>query len=77
MHSNVNRPSSVEIFFDAISGIINLSSFDKQKAASAIGLDKLTGSQLYKNLDGVGVAVVGIVLLIVVIGAVYLLSKRV
>jgi len=77
MHSNIYPPSSVELVFDAVSGIINLSSFDKQKAAAAIGLDKLTRSQFYKSLDGVGVALVIIVLLLLVIGAVFLISKRV
>jgi len=50
---------------------------DKKWVASAIGLDKLTRSQFYKSLDGVGVALVAIVLLLFVIGAVFIISKRV
>ena len=41
MKSNMFTPSSVEIVITSVAGIINLSSLDKQKAASYIGLDKL------------------------------------
>ena len=41
MHSNMFAPSSVELVISSISGIINLSSFDKEKAATLLKLDSL------------------------------------
>ena len=45
--SNMILPASVEIVIDAISGIINLSSLDKQKIASNLHLDAITKSDVY------------------------------
>ena len=45
--SNMVLPASVELAIDSISGIINLSSLDKQKIASILHLETITHSDFY------------------------------
>jgi hypothetical protein len=45
--SNMVPPASVELVIDAISGIINLSSLDKQKIATFLQLNAITNSDVY------------------------------
>jgi hypothetical protein len=45
--SNMVPPASVELVIDAISGIINLSSLDKQKIAAVLHLNAITNSDVY------------------------------
>jgi len=76
MKSNMLLPSSVELVFTSISGIINLSSFDKQKIASYLKLDKLQQSEVYQSLDGIALAGIGILILIAVCGTAIYITKR-
>jgi len=40
-------PASVEVAIDAVAGIINLSSFDKQKIANKLRMDVITDSEIF------------------------------
>ena len=70
-------PSSVEVVINSVSGIINLSSLDKQQAASFIGLDSLKDSEVFQSLDGVALAAIGILIFIALCGLAIVITKRV
>ena len=44
---DLQEPASVDLIVDSISGIINLSSLDKQKIASSLHLDAITNSTVF------------------------------
>jgi hypothetical protein len=75
LHSNTPAPASVEIVVGQITGIINLSSIDKNAIAKALHLDVITQSAVFQSLDGVALSAIGIILAVVVIGLAILLSR--
>jgi hypothetical protein len=60
---------------DQITGIINLSSIDKNAIARYLHLDVITQSAVFQSLDGVALSAIGIILAVVVIGLSILLSR--
>ncbi len=62
-------PAAVSIMINTITGIINLSSLDKQRMTEMLHMDqtKLTNDGLLNNLDGVAFSAIFILLLVVVL----------
>ena len=77
LRSNMFPPASVDIVINTVSGIINLSSLDKKKIASTLYLDAITNSTFFQSLDGVALSAIGIFFLLLVIGTIILISKKV
>ncbi len=74
--SNIFAPSSVEIVIESISGIINLSSLDKQQIAEKLRLDTVSKSKVFQSLDGVALSAIFILLALLVIGLALVISRK-
>ena len=74
--SNIFAPSSVEIVIESISGIINLSSLDKQQIAEKLRLDIISNSRVFQSLDGVALSAILILLALLVIGLASVVSRK-
>ena len=70
-------PASVDLVIDSIAGIINLSAIDKKQIASTLHLDVITNSEVFKSLDGVALSAIAILLVVLMIGVLIILSKKV
>jgi hypothetical protein len=77
LRSNMFPPASVDLIINAVSGIINLSSLDKKQIASSLHLDAVTNSTVFQSLDGVALSAIGIIILLLVIGILIVLSKKI
>lgn len=76
LHSNMYMPASVDVVINSVNGIITLSSLDKNKIASFLHLDSITNSKVFQSLDGLAIAGIGILIIIVVIGFLILISRK-
>jgi hypothetical protein len=70
-------PASVDMVINSVSGIINLSSLDKKQIATTLHLDAITNSSVFQSLDGVALSAIGIIILLLAIGTMILISKKV
>ena len=69
-------PASVQIMAESVSGIINLTSFDKEKIASKLRLDSITNSQVFQSLDGVALSAIGILLIVIFLLIVIAITRK-
>ena len=74
-HSNMFAPASVDLVIDSVSGIINLSSLDKQQVAYKLHLDAITNSTVFQSLDGVALSSIVIVIVILLLGVAIVISR--
>jgi hypothetical protein len=74
--SNIFAPSSVEIVIESISGIINLSSLDKQQIAEKLRLETISNSRVFQSLEGVALSAIFILLVLLVIGLALVVSRK-
>ena len=77
LRSNMYPPASVDMVINSVSGIINLSSLDKKQIATTLHLDAITNSSVFQSLDGVALSAIGIIILLLAIGTMILISKKV
>ncbi len=70
-------PASVELLSSTVSGMINLSSLDKQQAASKINMsEKISTSSFYQNLDGIKLVLILIFLAVCLLAVAWCLIKN-
>ncbi len=61
---------------ESVSGIINLTSLDKEKIASKLHLDAITNSQVFQSLDGVALSAFVILLIVIVLLVAIVISRK-
>ena len=76
LRSNIQLPASVDIVVSSISGIINLSSLDKQLIAAKLHLNAIMDNTFFQSLDGVALSAIGILFVVLVIGLSILVSRK-
>ena len=73
---NLYPPSSVDIVTTSISGIINLTSLDKNQIASFLHLDAIANNPLFESLDGVALSAIGILVFVLFCGITMFITKK-